>query len=456
MKKLLMMLVFGLFAFQSAFSAQTPAKDLDQLLKLVEQGKAQEAKDNQRREREFARARDQQAAMLKKVKAQRVREEARGTRLEKQFDANELKVADMKDALNKRLGSLKELFGVLQQVSGDARANFQNSLTSVQFPDREKFLTAFAKKMGTSSELASISEMEHLWFELQREMTESGKVSRFNTRVIAANGQEASREVVRVGAFNLASAGKYLSYEPETGKVSELSPQPQSRFVDTTTDLLKTKSGLVTFGLDPTRGQILSLLVQAPSIQERIKQGGLVGYLIIALGIVGLLLAIERMISLGAVGGKVKRQLASSQASNDNPLGRVLMVFEQNRHVDLENLELKLGEAMLREVPILTRYLTFLKIIAVVAPLMGLLGTVTGMINTFQQITLFGTGDPKLMAGGISMALVTTVLGLVVAIPTVLLHTIVSSKSKGIIHILQEQSAGMIAEQTERQSSQGT
>jgi len=451
MKNLLLIAVIGLAMAQTPALAQAPAKNLDELLKLVEQGKAQEAKENAKREREFARARDRQAVLLKQMKDKRAKAEALGTRLEKQFDANELRVGDMKDALNKRLGALKELFGVLQQVAGDARANFANSLISIQYPNRDAFLTAFAKKMGTSSELASIAEMERLWFELQREMTESGKVSRFSTNVVAANGQESKREVVRIGAFNIVSAGKYLSYEPATGKLSELSPQPQSRFVSTTEDILEAKKGLVTVGLDPTRGQILSLLVQAPSIQERIQQGGLVGYLIIALGIVGLLLAIERMVNLSGVGRKVNRQLQNREASDDNPLGRVLMVYQENKHIDLENLELKLGEAMLKEVPKLTRSLTFLKIIAVVAPLMGLLGTVTGMINTFQQITLFGTGDPKLMAGGISMALVTTVLGLVVAIPMVLLHTTVSSRSKGIIHILQEQSAGLIAEQTERQ-----
>jgi len=94
--------------------------------------------------------------------------------------------------------------------------------------------------------------------------------------------------------------------------------------------------------------------------------------------------------------------------------------------------------------------LMFLKIIAVVAPLLGLLGTVTGMIITFQAITLFGTGDPKLMAGGISTALVTTVQGLCVAIPTVLLHTLVASRARRLNQILEEQAAGMVAVQSER------
>jgi biopolymer transport protein ExbB len=85
-----------------------------------------------------------------------------------------------------------------------------------------------------------------------------------------------------------------------------------------------------------------------------------------------------------------------------------------------------------------------------VAPLMGLLGTVTGMIQTFQVITLYGAGDPKMMAGGISQALITTVLGLVVAIPMVLIHTLVGGQSRKIINIINSQSAGIVAQHSER------
>jgi len=175
-----------------------------------------------------------------------------------------------------------------------------------------------------------------------------------------------------------------------------------------------------------------------------------VGYLIIALGIIGLLISLERMVVLGIASRKVTAQLSSSTPSQGNALGRVLSVYDENKAADTETLELKLSEAIFKETPALNRALLFIKIISVVAPLMGLLGTVTGMIQTFQAITLYGTGDPKLMAGGISQALVTTVLGLTVAIPTVLLHTLVSGRAKRIVQILQEQSAGIIAEHAEK------
>ncbi len=300
--------------------------------------------------------------------------------------------------------------------------------------------------MGTSSELASIEEIERLWFEMQREMTEQGRVVRFTTTVNNTNGIEEEVEVVRVGVYNIVADGKYLQYSPETGNVTELSRQPQqSRYTDSAEDLSDTTDGQVVFGLDPTRGQILKLLLRSPTFADRIKMGGIVGYIIMALGIVALLIALERLFVLTMTANKVNTQLKSDKPTDNNPLGRVLLASEKHRDADLETLELKLGEAILKETPALTRALMFLKIIAVVAPLLGLLGTVTGMIKTFQIITLFGTGDPTLMAGGISQALVTTVQGLSVAIPTVLLHTLVTGRSKKITHVLQEQSAGIIA-----------
>jgi biopolymer transport protein ExbB len=392
--------------------------------------------------------------MLRGAEREKANEEATSQKLENEFEVNDKKIDELTTTLDERLGSLKELFGVMQQVSGDARERFDNSVTNIQYPDRGQFLEALAKKIGGSAQLPSLEEIERLWFELQREMTESGKVVRFSTNVINQDGSEAMTEVIRVGVFNVVSDGKYLKYETSTGNVSELPRQPeQNRFTDSTEELFEVTSGKVRFGIDPTRGAVLSSLIARPNLQERIQQGGLVGYLIIALGIIGLLIALERMVVLGNASRKVTAQLNSETPNRDNALGRVLSVHDENRNVDTETLELKLSEAIFKETPTLNRALLFLKIISVVAPLMGLLGTVTGMINTFQAITLYGTGDPKLMAGGISQALVTTVLGLTVAIPMVLLHTLVSGRSRRIVQVLQEQSAGIIASHAEKQGA---
>jgi biopolymer transport protein ExbB len=260
--------------------------------------------------------------------------------------------------------------------------------------------------------------------------------------------------VTRIGAFNVLSGGKYLEFVPETGRLVELQRQPPSRYTGRIGDLVNANSGMYPIGLDPTRGQLLGLLVQSPSLTERIAQGKTVGYVIISLGIVGVLIAIWRVLALSAVGAKVRKQIKNiNSPSTNNPLGRVLKVAQDSTTTDIETMELKLGEAILRETPKFNSMLPLLKIISVVAPLLGLLGTVTGMIVTFQAITLYGAGDPKLMAGGISTALVTTVLGLCVAIPTVFLHTLVSSRARRLTQILQEEAAGMLAERAESEAT---
>jgi len=444
--------VSALVAFTSipAVNAQD-ALSLDELLRRVEQGTAKDNQENRAREQRFKAAKGEQQNMLNKANADKVAEEKRSQQLEATFAANAEELEKLEQVYAERLGDLKELFGVMQQVAGDARGNFDSSLTNIQYPERGEQLTALANKIGNSSQLPSMDEIEGLWYELQREMTESGKVVKFNTNVILQDGSEQDMEVVRVGLYSVVADGKYLNYEPTTGNLSELPRQPdQSRYPDSTSALFEATSGKVRFGLDPTLGGVLKSYVARPNLQERVQQGGLVGYLILALGAIGLLISLERMVVLGIASRKVTAQLNSDTPSDNNALGRVLAVAEDNKTTDTETLELKLSEAIFKETPALNRALLFIKIISVVAPLMGLLGTVTGMINTFQAITLYGTGDPKLMAGGISQALVTTVLGLVVAIPMVLLHTLVSGRSKRIVQVLQEQSAGIIAEHAER------
>ena len=444
---------FAIAGVPAMAQAQTEPGSMQQLIDLIGRGQARDDSEHQQRLQEFRQRQNEQAQLVQQAQQNKAAEEARSEELENTFDSNELLIRDVQAQLNERLGSLRELFGVLQQVSGDARSLFQGSLTSIEFADRDRFLTEFIEKAGSTSRLPSISEIEQLWFELAREASELGKIKRLeNFRVVTADGREVNEDVVRVGGFNIVADGRYLR-RTEGGSVAELQRQPsEGRFVNSTSNLLSAApdGDLVRFGIDVTRGQLLSLLIETPNLMEYVEQGQIVGYVIIALGIIGILIALERLITLGIAGRKVKAQLKSDTIREDNALGRVLKVYQGNPNADTETLELKLGEAILKEVPRLQRGILFIKVISVVAPLLGLLGTVTGMIQTFQAITLFGTGDPTVMAAGISQALVTTVQGLVVAIPTVLLHTIVNGRARTIVQILQEQSAGIIARQSER------
>jgi biopolymer transport protein ExbB len=424
---------------------------MSELLQQIEQGKTRDSQEANEREARFAADRNQQQNLLNQARAERTRQERNSERLETLFETQQEQIVVAREVLNERLGALKELFGVLQTVTGDTQGRFKSSLTDIQFPDRSDFLVELGGKMAGSSSLASIEEIERLWFELQREIVESGKIVRFPHDVTTTTGDVVNQQVTRVGLFNIVSEGGYLEYNPLTGSIKELLRQPdQSRYSNSAIDMAEATSGTIRFGFDGTRGGILSLLVETPTVEDRIHQGGIVGYCIIALGFIGLLIAIWRWIGLSNDSRKVSAQLKRDSASTDNPLGRVLAAYEANQNADTETIELKLSEAALKEMPGLTKGLLFIKVVSVVAPLMGLLGTVTGMIKTFQVITLYGAGDPKLMAGGISQALMTTVLGLVVAIPMVLIHTLVSGQSRKIVNILNSQSAGIVAQHSEQ------
>ena len=450
MKRIILVVVAGLLGFGTA-NAQQAAGSMGELLQQIEQGKARDSQEANEREARFAADRNQQQNLLNQARAERTRQERNSERLETLFETQQEQIVVAREVLDERLGALKELFGVLQTVTGDTQGRFKSSLTDIQFPDRSDFLVELGGKMAGSSSLASIEEIEQLWFELQREIVESGKIVRFPHDVTTTTGDVVNQQVTRVGLFNIVSEGGYLEYNPLTGSIKELLRQPdQSRYSNSAVDMAEATSGTVRFGFDGTRGGILALLVETPTVEDRIHQGGFVGYCIIALGIIGLLIAIWRWIGLSNDSRKVSAQLKRDSASTDNPLGRVLAAYESNQNADTETIELKLSEAALKEMPGLTKGLLFIKVVSVVAPLMGLLGTVTGMIKTFQVITLYGAGDPKLMAGGISQALMTTVLGLVVAIPMVLIHTLVSGQSRKIVNILNSQSAGIVAQHSEQ------
>jgi len=415
------------------------ADGLDQLLEQVRSGTLEKSKTASSLEKRFKTAGAGKASMVNSLKTQRAELETKSDALKLSYQQNEEVLNGLRNQREVALGDMKELFGAVQQIAGEAQANFESSIVSAQFPSRDKALESILVKLNQSNDLLSAGDIESLWSELLNEMVQQGKVATFSAPVATASGAKEERQVTRVGVFNLVS-------------VAELPRQPEGRFRSQASSLQQASPGNpVEFSVDPTKGTLLGASVEKPSILERVEQGGLVGKVIIAMGVVAIAVALFKIIVLMGVASSVNRQAKNTnKPSAKNPLGRVLKVFHDNPKADTEAIELKLSEAIMKETPKLNSWLMFLKIVSVVAPLMGLLGTVTGMIETFQSITLFGAGDPKLMAGGISQALVTTVLGLVVAIPTVLLHTAAASKAKRVQEILEEQTAGMVARQVER------
>ena len=440
---------------QESDDADAPeVSTVEQLLMLVKEGKTKEQTENSKREAEFLANKNKQAEILAAEKRELARQERIADQLEAEYKKNEEILRVKEEAYQKELGSLVELFGHLQSSAGEAAVQFSGSLTSAQFgTERVDFLNDLTSKMSETTELPTIREIEGLWFELKNEMIASGQVVSFDTTVVDVDGETSTCNVTRVGLFNAVCDGKYLEYVATTGQYAFLPRQPAGRYTKTAKKVGDAEPGdQIKFGIDPTGptgGSLLANLIQTPSLAERAAQGREVGYAIIFVGLIGIGLAFWKLWSLYVLGKAVRAQAGSKTLDVRNPLGRVLKVGEENFKKDIDTLELKLAEAIMAERPSIERGIGAVRIISVVAPLAGLLGTVTGMIVTFQMITLYGTGDPKLMAGGISQALVTTVLGLLVAIPTTLLHSFTASSAKGIISVLEEQSTGILAERAE-------
>lgn len=431
-----------------AFSASAQqATSLDDLLRIVQENRQSAQRIDQEREQRFMDERADRQQMLQEAQQQYANEEERGQRLQQEFAQNEIDLANKETELDNMVGTLGEIFGVIRGAASDTIGRISTSVVSAEYRGREQVLESLAE----AQELPNISELEDLWIALLTEMRESGRVSRFQGEVTLLEGGTETREIVRIGAFNLISGGEYLLYNEDLEQIQPLGRQPDGHILRAAANFESTTSGYAGVYVDPSRGGILSLLTQRATLMERYHQGQTVGYAITVVLAIGILIAIYKFVTLTMAGAAIRSQLKNPENPKEgNPLGRILKVYHENKHADVETLELKLDEAILREVPKIDSGVGIIKILAAISPLMGLLGTVIGMIGTFQSITLFGTGDPRIMAGDISMALVTTALGLIAALPLIVIHSIVAGRAKAIVHVLDEQAAGIIASHAEK------
>ena len=449
--KITLALVAAAFAAQFAFIGTAhAAKSLDELLTEVKNTRAQENELNAQREREFKANRDQQAKLLADAQRTFTEAETRSKALSAQFDANDQQIIELNTLLKQRQGNLGELFGVTRQVAGDSANVLDQSMISAQYPDRADFL----RTLAGAKALPSITELERLWFEMQREMTETARVARYEGEVVQPDGTSKTQQIVRIGPYTASSNGEFLAYLTSLKKMSLLSRQPPPKFGSAQRNLEEAQSGYARAVADPGRGALIGLYVERPNWIERIKNGEWVNYIIIAVGVIGAICALYQFLYLILVRLKVARQLRNlDHPTPDNPLGRVLLAFKGDPtriEEDAEVAELRISEAVLHEVPALERFQAFLRLAVAAGPLLGLIGTVVGMIITFQTITESGSSDPKLMAHGIGTAMIATVLGLGIAIPLLFANAFLATISRQVVQLLDEQSTGLLAESIEK------
>lgn len=416
--------------------------ELDSLYKDIKNSSNKELQDEQKRVEQFLKDKNEQQKILNQTKAQLKTAEQETQQLKKLIEANEKILTQKETELNEKAGDIGQMFGSLRQTSSDFLTVFNDSFTIAQYPNVKEIFQNYSN----SSKLPNTNELTLFWKSMLEEIVHSGEVATFNTSIIKQNGEKENVDVTRIGQFAAFSDGKYLDYANDLNSLVELQTQPDSSIQSNAQDFEQSHNEIMNIMIDPTRGTLLSMLGNSPTMVDRINQGGIVGYIILLLGGLGIIFAIYKMIILNITHKKINAQIKNlSNPNTNNSLGKIAKVFYENVNKSINELEIKIAEAILKESNSVKKGQSFVKLLAAVTPLLGLLGTVTGMIATFQAITLFGTGDPKLMAGGISTALITTVLGLVTAIPLLFAYTYISSKSDAITSILEEQSVGMLA-----------
>ena len=447
MNKKLYLLPFLIFSINAQDAESIPVvepviTDLDLLVESVKTTASIRAKEDRARLNKFLSDKNKQQALLDNMKYRLTLEERRSERLTKEYEDNDSQLSDLEEQLTLKLGSFGELFGIVRQTAGESKGQFMLSLTNIEFPERIEFLGDLAERK--SLDLPTTEELERLWYEILNELNQSGKVKSYNADILTKSGELVNQDVMRIGVFNSVSNGDYLNLVAEQNLLEYLAKQPE-RSIRRSVKKLQNSDDYREVFIDPTRGSLLTKLIDRDTWLERINAGGFVGYVIIIILILGLTMGVLRFKFLNKESKSINKELETNNFSEDSILGKLNSIYSKYSGNNPEDLESQLEDILAKATPPLEKNLSVIKLLAAVAPLLGLLGTVIGMIETFQAITLFGTGDPKLMAGGISQALVTTMLGLIAAVPLLFVHNILDSRSRAISQIYEEQAIGLLA-----------
>lgn len=438
------MRLFAIAAFATCLLS-TYSVNAESLTQVAQEQESQEARHNTQRETGFKQTETELRQTKQQLENEKYQLQKEIDQLTSQFSKNETTLAQLEKTLRIDSGSLGEVFGVVGQNAKEFQSNLTDSVTTADHHQYDQII----QQIIASKSLPSLNQLKTLWQAFAEQIQASNEVKTIEVPYINNQGEILTGSVIRLGNLAMVGTEGYLKWNSSKNQATSYRTQPDD--FPTIKNLTSLISGNTQYlNVDPSRGVLIGQLENEPTIMERLKAGGVIGNIIIGLLIIGLLIAVTRGVSLLISKQKISRQLKTPTEIGNNPLGRVLSVYKQDEEQTVEALELRLLETVVDEQTNLEKGLSMLKLLAALAPMLGLLGTVTGMIETFQVITLFGNGDPKVMAGGISMALVTTVLGLVAAMPLLLAHNILSTQAETIRNILEKQGIALVANQAEK------
>ena len=397
---------------------------IQDLINRVEENREELSKIDAKRIDNFIKKVADRRFLLSKAQKQLSDEEARNQRLEDLFESNELKLAELETELNIKLGVLGELFGVARQMAGELQADSESAYNFSEHPNRTDALNEIGK-----IKVHNLKNLEDLWVLHLNEINSSGEIKEIKANVINSDGDIEEDSLVRYGPFNMVKNRSFVKTDIANNAYSVLQKQPDRSLRRQFRSHYRS-DGYAVAPIDPTRGFLLSLYLDKPSTFERIAQGKLIGFIIVIIGLSGLIFAAYRYYTLYIYSKTI------SSNENSDVFNKIQSISDNAKDVD--TFERECDEVLLTVNGNLSWGVNWIKFLAAVAPLLGLLGTVIGMIETFQAITVFGTGDPKQMAGGISQALVTTMLGLIFAAPLLAMYTLLSEKVSEILQEIEE------------------
>lgn len=378
--------------------------------------------------------------------------------LEKQILAAQAKKEKFVDELSQMDAQTRELVGFVRISAKDTIALINQSQQSALVADRVKYLHGPANQ----SQFPSMDQIHGMANVLFDEIARSGEVRVQRAHLVDRAGEEVEADVLVLGNFSAAWRKEketgFLLYSDKSQRFFALSRKPAARVGAKIRDYMAGKS--TDAPIDISKGGALRQMVHKQSLAEQVPKGGPIVWIIIALGVLALVIIVERAVFLlrmsanpdqmmDRINSLAKNQdwdkcMALCKKTGNKPVANVLAWGLKHRDLGRQDMENALQEAILGEIPRLERFLSALGMMAAVSPLLGLLGTVTGMINTFHVITYHGAGDPKMMSGGISEALVTTMMGLAVAIPILLAHTLLTRRAENIIAQMEEKAVSLV------------
>ena len=393
------------------------------------------------------------------LKAQDKKEGDNLTALENQYQALRKEEDQHKKDLENEKDEIQAIEDTVRATCKDAISVSRDNPITAEYPDRKEVLD----KIANSKRFPGMNWIKALVEFYFSEMEESGRIVRRNGNFIGPDGRETSGEILRIGRFTTyyrlpnGDVG-FLKPEADGTRLDAVQGEAPSRYLRQISDYFDKKSDILP--IDLSSGNEFLQWTKSQTFGDWLATGGPIMYVILVVGIIAVLIGLERIFVLStkskaseqfmaqlkelANQGNWKEAKALCSSKSRVPTCQMLDAALEHVGYSQDVMENALQESILRQVPKLERFLPTLALLAVIAPLLGLLGTVQGMIQTFKIITEVGTGNPTLLASGISVALYTTYFGLMIAVPIMVVHHIFKSRVEKIVVDMEEKGTAFI------------